>query len=72
MYNTEYMQQLLKIDGLIQASIFAASVLYCHRVEQSELIAFEKLKEALDALGIEFETEAMKKHKQWLESRHAT
>lgn len=71
MYNTEYMQERAKFAALIEASTFAASVLYCHSIDMSGQMAFEKLKTALNALGIDVESKAMREHKEWLESRHA-
>jgi|LSQX01.1.fsa_nt_gb hypothetical protein len=58
-----------QLNDLIEAAIFAGSVLYIRGMDYSDSLASYKLHKSLASFGIDLETEAMKVHKDWLERR---
>ena len=58
-----------QFNQLLDAAIFAGSVLYVKHIDLSERLALNKLTRALGNYGIDLDTEAMKTHCTWLKER---
>lgn len=58
-----------QLNDLIEAAVFAGSVLYVRGMDYADSLASYKLNKALASFGVDFTTEALKAHKDWIEER---